>query len=427
MNIKEIAVHYECIVAGGGTAGFSAAVTAARSGLKTLLIEEKAYLGGTATGARIGQLMGFANGEESGPKRGILKEVLEKLLEQKGSNGIEMIYLCGDPNLGVPVIPYQSETLQTVIQELVFGSGADVLLHTRVIGTEKEGDKIRALLIHNEEGIQRVEGDVIIDATFHGSVAADAGCAFQVGDENGVMQPGTMMFQMDGVDKERYGRVTQEEKAKLAQKGLAEGCLYVNNLLARPLPNGMFYCNMSRIKMDPFHTLEWSRAEYEAREQVRKISRFFTENVPGFERAYLAVTGDFTGLRESRRIQGKYVLTDADVLEGKEFPDAVAKSSYPIDIHDADGVASTIVKPKTGVFYIPYTSMVTAENENLILAGRCISAEHGAHACIRVMITCMRLGEAAGLAAYYSLKQGVPPNALDGAVLKEILLKEEIN
>ncbi len=422
MTIHPISTRYDCIVVGGGTAGFAAAVTAARSGLKTLLIEEKAYLGGTATGAQVGQLMGFAKGEAEAPKRGLLAEVLDKLIERKGSNGIETIYLCGDPDLDVPVIPYEPDALKNIIQELVFTSGADVLLHTRVIDAETEDGRICSLLIHNEEGLQRITGEIIVDASFHGSVAVEAGCSFEIGDPEGNLQPGSLMYQMADVDAERYAQVTQEEKTALAAKGLAEGCLYVNNLLARPLPNGLFYSNMSRIRINPLDTRQWSRAEYEAREQVQKISRFFIENVPGFENAHLVTTGDFTGLRDSRRIMGKYVLTGEDVLEGREFPDAVTHSSYPIDIHDTDGVSSTIQKPKTGVFSVPYASMVTKEVSNLILAGRCISADYEAHACIRVMITCLRLGEAAGRAAFHCREQGVEPNALDGNILRQELL-----
>ena len=417
MEIKSWEQRYECIVVGGGTAGFAAAVTAAKSGVKTLLIEERGSLGGTATGARIGQLMGFAAGEDKAEKKGIVKEILERLMSEGGSNGIETIYLCGDPDLDVAVIPYDPEIMKNVMEDMVFESGADVLLHTRVIGTETNGSKIEAVLIHNQEGIQRIYADTVIDASFHASVAADAGCRWKAGNEKGQLQPGTLMYEMGGVAK-----VPQKEKRELAEQGLKEGCLYVNNLLARPLPNGIYYCNMSRIQVNPLDTLQWSRAEYEARKQVKGISRFFQEHVPGFEQAHLTATGEFTGLRDSRRIMGNYVLTNEDVLNGTEFEDAVAKSSYPIDIHDTNGVSSTIIKPKTGVFFIPYRSMVTDACKNLILAGRCISTEYEAHACIRVMITCIRLGEAAGRAAYYCREQGVDAASLDGRILKQELL-----
>lgn len=422
MKVRDIPVRYDCIVVGGGTAGFAAAAAAARSGLKTLVIEEKAYLGGTAVGAQIGQLMGFASSEVNAPKRGIIKEILERLIEEKGSNGIETIYLSGNKDLDVSVIPYVPEVLRGIICDIVFTSGADVLLHTRMIDAETENGCIKSLLIHNEEGIQRVHGSVIIDASFHGSAAAAAGCRWKAGDSKGQLQPGTLMYQLSGVDKKAWDSVPQTERKRLAERGISQGKLYVNTLLARPLPNGMYYSNMSRIRINPLDTMQWSKAEYEARRQIKGISKYFIENVPGFKNAQVAAAGDFTGLRDSRRILGKYVLTNEDVLEGKEFPDAVARSSYPIDIHDANGTSSRVVKPKTGVFSVPYSSMVTNECKNLILAGRCISTEYEAHACIRVMITCMRLGEAAGKAAYHCVKRKILPVELDGSILKKELL-----
>ena len=414
--------HYDVIVAGGGTAGFAAAVTAAKAGKKTLIVEEKAYLGGTATGAQISMFMGFAQGEAQAPLKGIIRDVLDRLTAEGATPGIQTIYLSGQKELDVDVIPYESDVLKSVIDGLVCESGADVLFHTRVIGVEMDGSRITGLKIHNEEGIQTVTGDVIIDATFHGSVAVACGCAWEAGDENGVLQPGTLMYKMAGVDQERYAQVTQKEKEELAAKGIAQGCLYVNELLARPLPSGVLYSNMSRVKVNPLDSFGWSRAEMEGREQIRKISRFFIENVPGFEHAYMVSSGEFTGLRDSRRIMGQYKLTNEDVLEGRPFEDAVAQSSYPIDIHDTDGISSRVMKPRNGVFYVPYRCQITHEVSNLILAGRCISAAYEAHACIRVMITCMRLGEAAGLAAAESLDRGCEANALDGRILKEKLL-----
>lgn len=409
-----LAGEYDTVVVGGGTAGFAAALTSARNGAKTLLLEEKAFLGGTAAGAQIGMFMGFAEGEGSAPKKGVVKEVLEGLTREGATPGVQTIWLCGREDLAVEVIPYEHEALIRVIQRLVKDSGAEILLHTRVIGTETEDGRITAVAFHNEEGIQRVRAKVVIDASFHATAAVDAGCRYKIGDDRGVLQPGSLMYEMAGVEGEVYDAVPQPEKKAIADRGIAEGKLKVNNLLARPLPNGLRYCNMSRINANPLDTRDWTRAEMEAREQVKTISDYFVAHVPGFARARLANTGSFTGLRDSRRIMGKYVLTNEDVLEGRTFADAVAKSSYPIDIHDANGVDSVIKKPKTGVFYIPYRAMVTEEVSNLILAGRCISTEPEAHASARVMITCMRLGEAAGLAAAESVKTGVEPNRLDG-------------
>jgi len=410
-----LAGEYDTVVVGGGTAGFAAAVTSAKNGAKTLLLEEKAFLGGTATGGQIGMLMGFAEGEDQAPKKGIVKAVLDGLNEEGATSGVQIIYLCGRADLAIPVIPYEHEALIRVIQRLTLESGAEILLHTRVIGIEAKDGQITEVVFHNLEGIQKVRAKVVIDASFHGSAAVDAGCRYALGDSLGVLQPGSLMYEMSGVDGDIYDALPQPEKKAIADRGIAEGKLKVNNLLARPLPNGLRYCNMSRVSVNPLDTRDWTRAELEAREQVKVISDYFTSHVPGFSQARLASTGSFTGLRDSRRILGKYVLTSEDVLEGHTFADAVVKSSYPIDIHEANGVDSVIKKPKTGFFYIPYRAMVTEEVSNLILAGRCISTEYEAHACIRVMITCMRLGEVAGLAAAESVKTNVAPNQLDGA------------
>lgn len=417
-----LAGTFDVIIVGGGTAGFAAAVSAARQGASTLLLEEKAYLGGTATGAQVGQLMGFVDGEASVPQKGILADVLNGLEQDCGSGGISSIYLCGRRDLEIQVVPYIPESLIRVIHRLVRAAGVHVLLHTRVIGVDTENGRITSVAFHNEQGIQRVQGKVVIDASFHGSAAADAGCRWMAGDDQGVLQPGTLMYQMAGVDIDRYDACSQSKRREIAEQGIAEGHLFVNNLLARPLPNTMVYCNMSRIRVNPLDPLQWSQAEMDAREQVKDISDYFIAHVPGFENAHLSDTGAFTGLRDSRRILGKYVLKNRDVLEGTEFDDAVARSSYPIDIHDANGVDSIIKKPRTGVFSIPYRAMVTNEVDNLILAGRCISTEYEAHACVRVMITCMRIGEAAGLAAAESLRAGIAPNVLDGCILKHRLL-----
>lgn len=413
---------YDVVVAGGGTAGFAAAAAAAKAGARTLLLEEHSYLGGTCTGAQISMLMGFAEDEREENLSGIMKEVLGRLKQEGGTNGIYTILLCGREDLRIPVLPYDSQIMKRVMDDIVSQSGAHVLFHTRVIDTQVEEGRIRSLVIHNTCGIQRVTARVFIDATFHGSVAVDAGCRWVSGDEHGVLQPGSLMYMMGGVDGPRYEAFPQEERTALACRGIEEGKLYVNNLLARPLPNGVYYSNMSRISIDPMDVEAWSKAEMQARRQIHGISDFFIRNVPGFEHATMVSAGDFTGLRDSRRIQGRYVLSNQDVLHGVTFPDAVLKSSYPIDIHDANGSSSVIKKPETGFFQVPYRAMVTDEVENLILAGRCISTEHEAHACVRVMVNCMRLGQAAGLAAAQSVSGDVPANHLDGEALSRQLL-----
>ena len=414
--------HYYVIVVGGGTSGCAAAVSAADRGMKTLIIEEAAYLGGTATGGLISMFMGFSDRESWETQSGFVGELLGRLKAENATQGMNTIYLCGKKELAVPVVPYEAEPLKRILHQMVRSHRVEVMLHTSMIQVIMDGGKrITRLLVHNVNGIQTIEADVIVDASFHGSVAFEAGCRYEAGDPDGVLQPGSLMYRMADVDQTAYAQVSQEEKEAIAARGIQEGSLYVNNLLARPLPDGTMYSNMSRIQVDPFDIRKWTEAEMKAREQVRDISNFFVQNVPGFQDAVLCETGAFTGLRDSRRILGKYVLTGADVLTGKEFSDAVAESSYPIDIHDTRGTSSTIIKPEKGYFQVPFRSLVTEEVENLILAGRCISADYEAHACIRVMITCMRTGEAAGIGAAESVKRQVPVSQVNGvAVSRQI-------
>lgn len=417
--------HYDVVVVGGGTSGCAAAVSAADRGMNTLLIEEAAYLGGTATGGLISMFMGFSDRENLDKQEGFIGEVFNGLKEENATQGVNTVYLCGKKELAVPVIPYEAEALKRVLHRMVLKRHITVMLHTRMIQVimDKEG-RIEKILVHNVNGIQAVEAEVVIDASFHGNVAFEAGCDYEVGDLEGMLQPGSLMYKMAGVDQEIYNQVSQEEKEAIAMKGIEEGCLYVNNLLARPLPDGTMYSNMSRIQVNPFEIFQWTEAEMKAREQVKDISNFFIKNVSGFQNAVLCETGAFTGLRDSRRIKGQYTLTGKDVLEGKEFSDAIAESSYPIDIHDTNGISSRIIKPKKGYFQIPFRSMVTKNVKNLIVVGRCISADYEAHACIRVMVTCMRTGEAAGVAAAESVNLNVSVNQLDGAYVSQRIYRE---
>jgi hypothetical protein len=407
---------YDVIIVGGGTSGFAAGIAAAKEGVKTLIIEEKAHLGGTSTGGMISQFMGFVNGETTKDQKGIFGDLLKRLIDMKASNGIETIYLSGLKDMDVGASPYDSEALKYAMDEMVKESGAKILFHTKAVGVYKEDDEIKHLIIHNNQGLQRVQAKVFIDSSFHGSIAADAGCKWEIGDHEGNIQPGTLMYKMVDVDRKAYANLSQEKRREIAKQGIDEGKMFVDNLLARALPNGVIYSNMSRVTVNPLDADGLSSSEIKAREQVNDISQFFIENVPGFENAKLVSTGHFLGLRDSRRILGKYILTKDDIIDGTDFHDSIAASSYPIDIHDANGFSSTLIKPKTGAFHIPYRCMIN-EVKNLIVAGRCISADYEAHACIRVMVTCIRVGQAAGLAAAESVKSEIYANEMDGTII----------
>jgi hypothetical protein len=159
-------------------------------------------------------------------------------------------------------------------------------------------------------------------------------------------------------------------------------------------------------------TISYSKAVIFGRKMMRRLAKFFVKNLPGFEKAYISREAAILGVRESWRIKGKYYMTADDYFGTKKFPDAVCRSAYPIDIHDIE--LDLYPKFKKGNFYeVPYRALVTNEFENLIVAGRCISADFHAQASVRIQPTCMSIGEAAGIAAAYGLKNNIAVNEID--------------
>jgi len=413
---------YDVVVAGGGTAGFAAGATAARNGLKTLIVEEQAFLGGTSTGGGVGVFFGFEKDESNDKLHGIVGDMMHRMIDKKGTKGIITIYCLGLKDMDVPAGEYNDDTLKVVMDEIVAESGAKVLFHTRFIGADMENGQIKHLIIHNQKGIQRVAAKVFIDASFHAQLATDAGVPFVLGDPGGTIQPGTLMFKTANVHFDQYLQFPVPERKELARKGMESGEMAVNFLLARQLQNGAVFHNQSRAVVDPTNPESWSEAETLLRSQVIKISDWWIKNVPGFKNASLVSVSPFMGLRDSRRIIGKHVFSEEELMSGVDFEDAIAASSYPIDVHHHDGmIDNTLIRPAGGAYFIPYRSMVTNEISNLLVAGRCISADYTAHAGIRVTITCMRMGEAAGVAAKESIQSGIPVNELNGAGIKKIV------
>jgi hypothetical protein len=187
--------------------------------------------------------------------------------------------------------------------------------------------------------------------------------------------------------------------------------------------------NMTRVtSVDPLDPVDLTRAEVESRMQVMQLFQFFRERVPGFENARLAATGTQVGIRESRRIVGRYTLTADDVLHARQFPDAVARSAYPIDIHNPSGSGTTTHRPPPGSTYeIPYRCLVPINREQLLVAGRCISTTHEALASTRLTPTVMTLGQAAGTAASIASERSVAVSEIDTDLLRSTLTADGVD
>lgn len=456
---------HDVIVVGGGTSGVCAALAAVRTGARTLLLEHNAVFGGTMTMGLVTPL--DATSTRSGkPFGGILWEIIERVKR-------ESRYYFGEGDC-----PRASpQVMAHVLSQMITESGMSVLLRTTVLETVREGDQIRRLLIHNKSGHSWVEGKVFIDATGDGDIIAGAGEEFTLGSEpgvfkhlsetgldqvheekesgtysgyekNGLMQPVTLFFTMNGVDVERAEPlnnrrltfsdlgITREEFLQLPYANtpgfevsgeevpLPQGRV----LITRTSRPGVAAVNMSRVTgVNGVDADSVSRAEVVARAQVFYLADFLKRFVPGFERSALHETAAALGIRETRRLVGRYVLTGIEAIRCVSFADAIAQGSYMIDIHDPQGRRKAIGGQLQGDCYdIPWRCLLPKTVTNLVVCGRCISADHVAHSSTRIQGTSMLTGQAAGTGAALAVVHNAGVDRLSPSRLQEKLAADGV-
>lgn len=441
----------DVLVVGGGNAGCAAALAAARSGARVLLAERYGFLGGTATAAMVGPWMTFHSGTDR-IVGGIAQEMVERLVAMGGSPG----HITDASDYVASITPFDPETHKALLFEMMREADVRMLLHAYFLDALRdERGRVRGAGFATVGGRREFLAGRTIDATADAFVAASAGVPMQEQELRGRVQPATMMFRLSHIDTAAlagYVRQHPEEMRtslktheRTPQTLTAVAGLYdlwnrarergevtipreLVSLFISPYPDEMTV-NMTRVVgIDPLDPDDLTRAEVESRAQVMELLRFFRSSVPGFENARIAATATQIGIRESRRILGEYTLTAQDVLEARQFPDAVARSAYPIDIHNATGAGTTTVRLPPGASYeVPYRCLVPLEVDDLIVAGRCISTTHEAHASTRLTPTVMTLGQAAGTAAAISVKSHVPFRRLDAQALREQLVADGVD
>jgi hypothetical protein len=441
---------FDVLVVGGGNAGCAAAIAAARHGARTLLVERYGFLGGTATASMVGPWMTFHSGKER-IVGGIAQEMVERLVAKGASPGH-----IHDSSDYVPTItPFDPEVHKALLFEMMQEAGVTLLLHAYVLSAVVEGDTVRGASFATVGGIRKYGGRVVIDATADAIVAASAEVPTQQGDARGRVQPASLMFRLSHVDLTKlstYVRMHPDQmrtslKAhertapaltavaglyelweRASADGLVEIPREVVSFFISPYPDEVTV-NMTRvIDIDPLDPGDLTRAEIEARLQVMQLVEFFRKRVPGFENARLAATGTQVGIRESRRIVGRYTLTGEDVLEARRFDDAIARSAYPIDIHNPSGTGTKTHRLAPGESYeIPYRCLVPVNREQLLVAGRCISTTHEALASTRLTPTVMTLGQAAGTAAALARARRVRVGDVDTGELRAQLIADGVD
>lgn len=426
-------------------AGVAAAVSSARSGANTLLVERYGFLGGLGTAGLVNPFMSSHTSTGKALVGGFFTEICERMSSMGG-----MLGRAFDP-----------EAMKFAAQEMVLESGAELLLHSWVTGARIAREKVVGIELLTKAGACEVDGQIVIDATGDADVAAMAGAPYELGNpEHGMTQAMTLMFTLGGVDIGKALKYAKEnpdemrfpkpasdgEIGRMLQGAVGVAGFYKEVEEARskgefPLPQDMVFfialptpgqvaVNTTHIGgLDGTTSKDLTRAEIEGRRQTVALMKFFRKYVPGFRNAYLLQTATQVGVRETRRIIGEYVFDAEDVVAGRKFEDAVLRSAYPVDVHspvgkgyrrEDDGKPPSA--PPPGDWYeVPYRSLVPLEVDDLLVAGRCISATHEGQGAVRIMPNCMALGEAAGTAAALCVQKGVTPRALDTELLRKNL------
>lgn len=398
---------FDVIVAGGGASGLVAAVSAARAGARTALIERAGCLGGTGTYGMVAQWLGFYN-RETRVIGGLPHELTRRVRELGGSDGFNRYTLAEATANPVPLInfPFNPEIAKIAADEFAREAGVEVQLHTQIVRPLAGEGRVEGVIVENASGRSALRAKIVVDATGDAMVARAAGvpCEGEESELRKRRQPCTLVFRMSNVDVKRFRAIPREEKRALALEGLREGALPWESLSLCSTPGGTDAVSlMSRIfDIDALDAADVTRAEMVGRQQVKAIIRFLRRRVPGFENSTLAGIAGRVGVRETRRMVGRYTLTEEDILAKKRFADAIALGAGPMDLHDAAGTGVEMYVPEMP-FEIPLRCLLPRSTEGLVVTGRAISATREANGGSRHMGTAMCLGEAAGVyAALYA-------------------------
>lgn len=405
---------FDVLVAGTGFAGTAAAISAARGGKKVILFDKFNAPGGAAAVNLVTPFMPYWTINKERNKReyltgGIFSEIVGKLRELGAMEGDDK---------------FSDEYLKLVLNRMIKEAGVTVLYHAYLKDVEKEGKSIKSVTVSALGQEIKIAADTFIDATGDGVLSYLAGCSFMLG-RNGdnLCQPMTLCFRVANVDVGRfYAEMPEMQKLYKEKQSSGEIRNPRENILTFVVPaKGIIHFNTTRVvKLNPTDPFDVTEAEFAAREQVFELFDLLKASFSSMKDADLIMTAAGIGVRESRMIEGEHILTANDLKECTKFPDSVARGNYDIDIHNPEGTGTSHYYFAPGEYYtIPYRSLTVKDADNLLVAGRCISADHEAQASIRIMPICASTGEAAGIAA--SLAPGGRVKEVDIKALREKL------
>lgn len=413
----------DVLVCGAGLAGIGAAVAAARTGAKTLVVERNGFAGGFFTAIIGSAFDGFVDERTGTPVvGGIVFEMLERMGVIAPGQGPKLRYnVNGDlsfvemhPDRVIPRC--DPERFKRAADAILTEAGIEILYHSQVTDVIANDGRVTSVLISNKAGLVAIQPKVVIDCTGDGDVAAWAGATYEKAEP---LQPMSLHFRIADLDpsfelRRRCAQVLQEAYQR-GEIGLYGGP-YPATFSGRDV-----YFNATRTPGDNTIPADWTQAEIRGRQDAWRMFELWKEQLPEFEKAYFFTSGPVAGARESRRIVGDYVLTGEDVRKGHRHDDVVVLGAWRLDRHPATEPGYHDI-PWTPPYDIPYRTLLPRNFENILVAGRCHSATSEALASSRVTATAMGMGQAAGTAAALAIANQQTPRQLPITTLQDHLL-----
>lgn len=409
----------DVVVVGAGPSGINAAIAAARNGAKTVLIERDFCLGSNMTLGPLEAIMTFHD-TSSQIIKGIPQEIIDNMKVAEGSPG----HIADTVGYCSTITPFDAEIFKAVVLDMLAKAKVQLLLQTMLVNVVKDGSEIKGVIVENKSGRQVIMGTQFIDCSGDGVLCFLAGAEFDIGrPQDGMTQPMTLLFKMGGVNEDKLIEYINENKSqfKFAEnikppvmsdilhlwgfgdiliKGYEMGYLSLKRYELHMITTrrkGEVIINFTRADGDGTKAEEVTNAYIKTFKQAFELSDYLKKVLPAFKESYILTTGR-VGIRETRRIIGKYVMTEEDILNQTKFFDAVAQGAFPIDIHQP-GNGGMYFEMVTKAYNIPLRCLMAKDFDNLFMAGRCISVTYKALASLRISATCMAMGQAVGTVA----------------------------
>ncbi|MDA0106849.1 FAD-dependent oxidoreductase [Vibrio sp. La 4.2.2] len=429
-----VLAEVDVLVVGGGAAGVAAAQTAATLGKNTWLIEKYGFCGGAAVAGLSGTICGMYMASEdldAQPEQVVFgfTERFRQALEQRG--GVTEPQRYGKTF----TVTHDPLVWREAADDLLEQAGVTTLFHTAVTGVIMDGDCFKGVVIESNAGQSVILSKMIVDASGDAALIARAGLDYYFGD-NGRIQNPTMFFRIGGVDMDKYLEYYGHDT--ICPPKVTENILAANESGDYELPRHKIWIfpttrpnelmvNATRLAgqdgrmLNVIDPLDFTEAEIFGRRQVREYARFLKEFVPGCENAFVVDTGVEVGIRQTRSVVGVETLTNEDVVNCRKREDGICRTPWPIELHSGD-------KPKlhwllNDYYDIPFRTLVPLIGENIIVAGRCLSAEHEALASARVTAQCFEMGHAAGVAVVKAINESTPIRKLDVQAIRRTMVE----